>query len=386
MRSRSLRIGFLLGLSGLVAALAAGCEGEIGGGGSSGAPSGSSGGTVEKTAEELFAEIEEPLVTACGTCHDTGGPANTPFLAAPDRYRSMVSWPGLVMKDWEQSLLLTYAVSTGQHSGTDLDAQSVPETLLPGVRAWLAKEAEGIVTPDGPPTFGPFVPILGFNALYLGTVDPALEGIAITFLAKELDPAQLEITALEVHPTKTLGVHITHPRFDIWSQGSATPLPDPNDTFMGLDHVFAPNAPAPLGPGAITLADWGPGAKLAIVFEVIEPYMGADGGTPCQAQTDFETVAVPQLEANCRSCHDGTNADANAAFDMSQLGTDNFAACVQVRNRVNPADPGTSQIFINTDPVGAAAHPFKFNGDAAAFTAFRDAVSPWIAAELPPMQ
>src|SRR5688500_2341848 len=41
----------------------------------------------------LFAEIEADLVKACGSCHDAGGFADTPFLRGPDRYKSMVSWP-----------------------------------------------------------------------------------------------------------------------------------------------------------------------------------------------------------------------------------------------------------------------------------------------------
>ena len=56
-------------------------------------------------------------------------------------------------------------------------------------------------------------------------------------------------------------------------------------------------------------------------------------------------------------------------------------ACAQIRNRVSPANPGQSQIFITTEPNGGAAHPFKFGQNQGAWNGFKDAVSVWIAAE-----
>jgi hypothetical protein len=66
---------------------------------------------------------------------------------------------------------------------------------------------------------------------------------------------------------------------------------------------------------------------------------------------------------------------------MSGLQTDPAKACAQIKNRVSPADPPSSQIFITTDPGGNAAHPFKFGGNADTFNNFRNSVSTWIAAE-----
>ena len=84
----------------------------------------------------------------------------------------------------------------------------------------------------------------------------------------------------------------------------------------------------------------------------------------------------------CRNtCHGGNNGQATAAVDMSKLGSDDAAACAQIKNRVNTADPPSSQLFVTTDPNGNAAHPYKFNGDDQAFADFQDAVTQWIMAE-----
>jgi hypothetical protein len=66
---------------------------------------------------------------------------------------------------------------------------------------------------------------------------------------------------------------------------------------------------------------------------------------------------------------------------MTALSSDTTKACAQIKNRVNPLDPASSQLFITTDPGGNAAHPFKFGGNAGAFNTFRDSVSIWVTAE-----
>ncbi|MCC6555304.1 MAG: hypothetical protein IT372_20275 [Polyangiaceae bacterium] len=371
----------VLALALSAAAAAAGCSGEIGGA----APSGGTTGTPPPppTGAELFAAMEPDLVAACGSCHDAGGFADTPFLAGPDRYGSVVSWPGIVVKDWERSTFLTHAVAGGGHGGTNLDSEGLADTLLPDVREWLEVEAADLPDiPDGPPTIPPFAPINGFNAVYLDELGPDFEGIAITFSAKTPTPDRLELTSIEVHPTKTKGVRMVHPVLSVFAKGAAAGEPDPADTFAGLDASYAPGAAGPLGPGAATLTTWSDGARLAVVFDVLEPYGGQGGAQTCSNVAGFTANAQALFQGSCATCHAGGNAQAAAAVDMSALATDPAAACAQIRSRVSPADPPSSQIFINTDPGGNAAHPFKFNGDAAAFDAFRDGASVWIATEL----
>ncbi|APR82453.1 Hypothetical protein A7982_07802 [Minicystis rosea] len=81
------------------------------------------------------------------------------------------------------------------------------------------------------------------------------------------------------------------------------------------------------------------------------------------------------------TCHGGGNASAKGAIDMSTIDSDTAKACAQVKNRVSPSDPGSSQLFVTTDPGGNAAHPYKFGGSNSKFDAFKTSVSTWIQAE-----
>jgi hypothetical protein len=144
-----------------------------------------------------------------------------------------------------------------------------------------------------------------------------------------------------------------------------------------------------LGPGTVILVNWQKDARLSFAFEKIELVTPADpdagdGGNPaggCKDDAAFDANAKVNLQQRCLGCHGGGNGQATAAMDISELPTDVAKACAQVLNRVNPADPPASQIFITTNPNGNAAHPFKFGGNADAFNTFRGDLSIWIAAE-----
>src|SRR5262249_29380738 len=144
------------------------------------------------------------------------------------------------------------------------------------------------------------------------------------------------------------------------------PDPDPVDSFSNVDDTFEPGMAGTLGPGTLLLTNWRADGKLTIGFEKIEivnPAMMTDGGMPmgpCKDVASFTTNAAPPLMGNCIMCHGGANAMAVGAVDMTALGSDPTATCGQVSNRVNPADPPSSQLFITTDPGGNAAHPYKF--------------------------
>jgi len=335
------------------------------GGNGSGASStgGSGGGAFVDSGKELWAGIEAEMVSACGTCHDAGGIGDAPFLAGPDRYKSVLTWPGVVVVDPTQSLFVTYAVSGSGHNGTNLD--TVANDLLGRTKAWLAAEASSITTvPDDSPHVEPFTPILGFNAVYLTPIDPALTGVAITFTAEELTPSTLKLDGLTVHTTSMTGVHLVHPVFGVYPKGAPAEA-DPVDSFAGLDTYFPESSSQSLGTGTLILTNWAPEAKLGLGFETCSPWTenGGDGGGGggitggCNDVTAFEDNAAPQLQQRCVSCHGGNNAQATAAVDMSDLATDSAAACAQVKNRVNLTTPNSSQVFIVTDPGGNAAHP-----------------------------
>lgn len=378
---------------------AVGCEEQrptleptSGEGGSGGTTSSSSSSTTfDDKAKALFEAMEADLMDACGGCHDAGGFADTPFLKEP-RYESITSWPGIIKKDPTQSILVTHAITGDGHGGTNLDSAALKDTLLPKVQEWLAEESKAIADipeEEKGKSVEPFAPILGFNAVYLTDIDKVFTGMAITFTANELTPSSLELTNVEVHTTAKLGIHLVHPLFSVYPKGGQ-PDPDPADSFSNVDQYIDYGQSAPLGPGTLILTNWLADGKLSLSFENIEPYstMVGDGGTDgglmggCNDLDAFGTNAKGQFQP-CLQCHGGGDSQANAAVDMSGLVNDADVpnACAQIRNRVNVDNPAQSQIFITTDPGGAAAHPFKFGQNQATWNGFKDAVSVWIAAE-----
>lgn len=383
-----------------VAISAVGCEDQRptltptmneGGGGTSGTTT--STPSLDE-ARQLFDGLVGDLMSACGGCHDAGGFADTPFLREP-RYESITSWPGVITKDPSESLFLSYSVSGGGHSGTNLDSDALKDTLLPKIQAWLAEEAKGIA--ETPPeqkgkSVDPFAPILGFNAVYLDSIDEAFTGMAITFTANELTPSSLELTNVEVHTTAKMGIHMVHPLFSVYPKGG-DPDPDPADSFSNVDQYIDYGKSDALGPGTLILTNWVQGGKLQISFENIETYstmVGMDGGDGglgggCVALDSFTTNAKDSFD-QCLGCHGGNNGQATAAVDMQGLVNDADVAnaCAQILNRVSTANPPQSQIFITTDPGGNAAHPYKFNQNQGAFDGFKNAVSVWITAEQQP--
>ncbi len=354
--------------------------------------SGGGGGAPAADPKELFSALEAEFVSACASCHIPGGLADRPFLAQPDRYQSVISWPGLITKDPNQSLLVTYPVAGGSHQGTNLDSAGLNESLFPKIKAWLAAEGAAIAAPIdmAKPTIPPSAPIMGFNAIYLTPLDKDLEGVAITFSANALTENTIELKDLQVHTTTKVGVHLVHPLFVVYPKNKMAD-PDPVDNFSGFDQYFDPNTSTEFGAGTVLLTNWVPEAKLSIVFETAEPYtpgsgMGGGGGMGtmtggCKDVAEFMASAQGRFQTSCFGCHGGANGQANAALDMSKLQSDPAAACGQIKNRVKPADAPNSQIFITTDPGGTAAHPFKFGGNQGQFDTFKTNVSLWIQAE-----
>jgi len=353
----------------------------------------SGSGTTTQTGDnrgaELFAALQADLLAACDACHKAGGIADTPFLAGPDVYMSVTSWPGIITQDPAKSTFLTHAISGAGHSGTNLDSDSLKDTLLPAIEAWLEEEARGIV--DGEeelgPSIEPITPILGFNAVYLDSLGPEFAGMAITFNADTLTTTLLQLSELQIHATSDSGVHYSHPLFVVYPKGLEAD-PDPTDSFSNFEDRVGIGESETLGPGTLILTNWQNGAKLSVAFELIEPLGGGGGeggggsGTGgCVAVDLFTANAQGPLQNNCAGCHGGNNGQATSALDMSDLQGDPASACAQVKNRVSPGDPPSSQIFITTDPGGNAAHPFKFGGDANAWNAFRESTSNWITAE-----
>src|SRR5689334_9171083 len=113
-----------------------------GAGGSGAGGSGSAGGATADAGankgKELFGKLENDMYAACGPgCHEAGGTADAPFLAGPDRYQSITSWPGIVVKHPADSKLETYPVAGNQHPYKKLDQAPLDTTLYPRIKAWL---------------------------------------------------------------------------------------------------------------------------------------------------------------------------------------------------------------------------------------------------------
>lgn len=328
--------------------------------------------------------VENDLLNACGACHDLSGSADAPFLAGPDRYRSFVSWPGIVAANPNDSRLLTFATGENGHPGPNLDSPRLINTLLPKVKTWLADEAKNFS--KAPPDIGrhiePFMPILGFNAVYLDALGPEFAGMAVTFNAKQETSSILDLALIEVHPTVSNGLRITHPVFVVHPIGRA---PDPVEGLNKGEQIFAAGASGSIDPGMLVVTNWSSDAKLSLAFEKIE-IDGPSGAINygCKDLNAFTQYALALL-SYCHSCHDGTNPQARAAVDMSGLYDNDpisvAKACGQIRNRVTPDSPPDSVLFITTDPVGNATHPYKFKGSTIAFDSFRQSITKWIEAE-----
>ena len=222
------------------------------------------------SGEELFRALEADFVATCGKCHVEDNGVGPEFLALPDRYVSVVGWPGIVVAQADKSLLLTHPMAGVGHMGNNLDEGQTKEVLLPKIAEWLATEADALAGKHG--TVGPVDLQPGFNHVDLGQLGPELEGMALSFDAEELGGSALELSQLTVHTTPSMGVHIRHPLFAVVGE-SGRPDPDPVDSYSNFEATFPASHGGPLTPSTLILVNWQPGAKLTIAFEAIDPVL-----------------------------------------------------------------------------------------------------------------
>ncbi len=358
--------------------------GSGGEGGSGGTATGGSGGMAPLDARGFFEQKVLPgLESECGACHKLGGPADEPFLADPDPYVSITSWPAIVVKDATKSLLVTHP-NEANHGGGQ--APPISDELKAVALEWLKMEAKNLPDAMGGLVYSvkPFKPILGgaFNNVYLDDIDPTLKFASISFNARELSDTLLQLKDLQVHPVEGQSIHVVHPLFTVYAPKS-DPDPDPVDSFSGVDQTFTlETQDLSLGTGELILANWKKDSYLGIAFEVIENQGGGGPATDCTHLSDFQQQVVPQLQYCADTCHGGANVQANATMDLSKLNADPPAeACAQVRARITPGEPDASRIVIVTDPTQQAVHMYKFKGNKNNYQAFKTAVSPWILLE-----
>ncbi|WP_197040967.1 hypothetical protein [Chondromyces apiculatus] len=370
-----------------------GCTGTIGGATGEGAGSGAGtgvggnggagGGISEEGLREMFETTVEPKMLVCDACHMEGGSSGYEFMKKPV-YDTVKSKGGLVIKDYEKSRFLTHSVSTGPHTGTNIDTiDGLPEAMT----AWLKAEADAMEEPvPNPeiPLVGPF-DVRTSGALSSVRFDPYLgasyEGISIVFQAS-LSGDALTLANVRVHGTQELGVQWKGVKVQTFAGDTGTNIPG------GLHDNFAvtvlPGEAKDFDPANVVINGYEEGTKIGFFFTDILPLDGASGATDCADLTTFTTGAQGPIQMNCATaaCHGNSNTSAGDVMDLSDLAADAAAGCRVIRARLLLSDPPNSQIFINSDPAAqGATHPFKFNGDAAAFDAFRTAVLPWVQAE-----
>lgn len=357
--------------------------GSGGGGGTGGDAPGVSGRSIFEST------VLPDLMTECGACHQLGGIADAPFLAQPDVYVAITTWPAVVVANTTLSVLLTHPA--GNHGGGQ--APNFTPALRTKVEAWLEYEAAHLPKPDGDAaTFiQPFKPFLkgAFNAIYLDPYGPDFENSSITFNAEELpagskNPTLLVLSNLQVHPIAGVKIHLVHPLFTVYPPGGGA-VPDTADSYTGFDHSYTLEGDPTFGTGTLILSQWEKDARISIAFEKIEATKtGTVTGTTCKDVAKFQAEVVPQLKQwPCASqCHAGGNIAAQQQMDLGNLDSmPPDEACSQVRARIDPDNPDNSQIFLVTDPTQQVIHLFKFAGNKNNYNSFKAAVTPWILSE-----
>jgi hypothetical protein len=352
-----------------------------------GGGSGSGGGNVGpqgKTGQAVFLTFKDEMLGECGACHKLSGVADAPFLALPDVYSSISTWPGVITLTPTSSILLTHPGMVSHGAGM---APDMSKGLRAKVLAWLQKEALAIPKPteSTKPYITPFKPLLkgAFNTVYLDPLGKSLESTSISFNAVELGspPSMLALTHIAVHPVADTTVRLVHPIFSVYPSGGGQ-QPDPVDSFSNLDQTLGLNDNPSLGTGTLILTNWQKDAHLGLAFETAEV---TGEGTPivmCNNPTLFLSAVVPQLQYCAAKCHGGQQVKPTATMNLKKLAEmPPLDACAQVLARIHPKDPDTSDILMVTDPSKQIAHGYKFAGNKTQYSAFKAAVTPWINAE-----
>jgi hypothetical protein len=185
----------------------------------------------------------------------------------------------------------------------------------------------------------------------------------------------IQLSALTLKATATVGIHVAHPLFTTYdTSGNGTD--DPVDSFFGLDETVNPGTSSPLGPGLVVLPNFPTGGTISVAFDKIETSTGTVAtSTGCKSLAMFVANVKPLILANCNTCHVGAAPVAGLAWDT----TPDAALCAVALTEINLTTPAMSNLLIKPDPSanGDAGHPKKINP----FTAYQTAVTNWITAE-----
>lgn len=364
----------------------------------------------EANARRLWDEKAWPVLEAqCAGCH-TSMP-NIDFLntAGVDltmntygiREKLVTFTPTVVNLETPPSSRI---LTKGLHDGPELSTADLSD-LLEWVRAEQdARPQPGeeggatilasapimpMICPSGTPL--PSCPVNVIDLAPLG-----LDGAQITFTALQF-PSQLYINQLKLVGGNS-GVYIEHPLFvsrpppPPENEPTPEPIADGIDRYFNLKMNLAMATEEMIDGGTASFVGFPAENTLEVHFKIITPYkaeMGpGNGGTGtaggCKDLASFKANAQTALQTSCGSCHNGNNANAKSAVDMTGMNntTDDaviLLACNQIKTRVNLTTPDQSGIFLAPDPANAN-HPFKFP-TAAAFNTYKTNALVWINAE-----
>jgi hypothetical protein len=291
----------------------------------------------------------------------------------PDRYKSVTTYPGIVVEDVETSLLLTIGDTVAHAGGPGLN-DAPPAHLLDAVTAWLIMESQSLQSVPLAST-GAFPIAAGPNTISLSKAGIAGASMAFTV---QLQGPIVTFTDITITAPASTGIELAHPIFAVVPHGG-TPALDVGDSFSNLDQTIPAGQTAPLGVGLLILdvdatvgSNWATGDDLEIQFTTISAVKASSdagvegGGGGCMSVATYTADAVPAIMANqCLNCHQGQNTAATANLDMTQVGKDNAAACAQALSKVDLKDPSQSLIIL-APTGGIAQHPFQ--GASSSFT------------------
>jgi hypothetical protein len=375
------------------------CSGLIDDGGSGGISA------AEAKARQIWIEKALPvLANNCASCHN-GSRENIGFFVGDTdlaKRDAILAYEPLVLNvDAPSSSRL---LTKGSHEGPALDAVGTSDLL-----EWANAEREAAL--DNPEDFPPrietaqFIPQIctgglpdnvdgtcPFNVVPLDTIGAA--GASISFVVQALGSG-LYVTNLKLIPG-TDGAFIEHPLFVSYPADGSEPKADTIDRFFAVKMNLMVGAAVPeqiIGGGTAAFVGFLPSDKLSIHFKSVSAFVPEEmppAVAGCKDLPSFKTNAQTRftqvqtgLGQSCQSCHNGSNANATSAVDMTLINNADDAmlliACNEIRTRVNFQTIAQSGIFLAPAP-GNMNHPVRFAAQANA-DAFAAGINPWILAE-----
>jgi hypothetical protein len=357
--------------------------GPGGGGGEGGAGSVPEGGDAGPSeAEILYRALEPTMIKTCGGtnggCHVTASAFSTApkFLAGPDSYVSIKGYPGIVVPEVFQSIILTKGQHEGPSIANDVDFERK-------VEAWLNEEALELQQVQLPTT-DPFpVTLNADNDVDLAKLEMMVTGVHLKFKAT-LVGTSLELSNVRIVAPAGTAVHVKHPVFHRIAAADNSDQKDPNDSFSNSDQVVPGGAETLLTPGLVIFTAWPAwkaGDKMRLELYKLEPGMLMESSAPvtCKDPDQFGAVVSPlltgmsndsaQLTCTDGNCH-GSGGDGQGAMDLSALLTqppDFDQTCTIVLKEINKAAPDQSRIV--QKPAGSLSHVGGKVDDPTTFTA-----------------